>query len=195
MTDICNSQHFDGGPRHYLSIQFPIWGGQLLLSMLVAVNVLHTTLRVEVTGHILGPVHGVLSDEPAPEETTRPRGMRFWEEEVVQLPEVTADEVVRMCVRAPFYKMPRVLDWLGGRLVLPEPFGLRSAWATKPWGNRFMADDALRAVSPVVRAVHNATLQMLDERGVDTSRFATRSIFLSGAAQSATPEKADEYSV
>jgi hypothetical protein len=197
VSDICNTAHFDGGPRHYLSVQFPIWGGQMLLTLMVTVTVLHSTLRVEVTGHTLGPIAGALSDEPEPEVGVHTPGWHFWEEVPVEkpFPKVDVDEVVRMCARAPFFKAPRLLDWMGGRAVLPEPFGLRSAWAGKPWGNRFMADDALRAPAPVIRAVHNATLQMLDQRGVDTSRFATRSLFLSATTQAVAPMKADVYSM
>ncbi|OIV36191.1 hypothetical protein BIV57_17580 [Mangrovactinospora gilvigrisea] len=195
VSDICNRTHFDAGPRHYLSVQFPIWGGQLLLTLMVTVTVLHTTLRVEVTGHVLGPIDGALSDEPEPEPSVRAaNGWRFWEQEDIELPfpKVDADEVVRLCVRAPFFKAPRVLDWLGGKVVFAEPFGLRTAWTGKPWGNRFMADDAVRAVAPVVRAVHNATLQFLDQRGVDTSRFATRSLGLQASTQTVAPAKPDE---
>src|SRR5258708_15116030 len=50
-------------------------------------------------------------------------------------------------------------------LTLPEPFGLRHAWADKPWRHRFMADDALRAATPVLRVrseEHTSELQSPD---------------------------------
>ncbi|MFD0328005.1 hypothetical protein ACFQZC_06605 [Streptacidiphilus monticola] len=66
---------------------------------------------------------------------------------------------MRLAVRAPFTHFEwsvGLLGWLGGTLKLPEPFGLRSAWASKPWNNRFMADDAIRVSVPVLRAAHAA---------------------------------------
>jgi hypothetical protein len=96
-------------------------------------------------------------------------------------------------VRAPFTWVPPLLDFLGGRLKLPEPFGLRHVWADKPWRHRFMADDALRAATPVLRVVHAAAMRVLKENGVDTQRFDTRSLFLSSQVQGAEPMRADVY--
>ena len=56
-----------------------------------------------------------------------------------------------------------------------------------------MADDALRAATPVLRVVHAAAIRVLDENGVDTEKFGTRSSFLSGHVQDASPRKADLY--
>ncbi len=56
-----------------------------------------------------------------------------------------------------------------------------------------MADDALRAATPVLRAVHAAAMRVLDENGVDTERFGNRSMVLSGLVQDASPRKADAY--
>ena len=57
---ICNHQQFGGGNRHYLGVQFTLWDGQLVITMMITVTVLHETLRIEVTGHALArctPVH------------------------------------------------------------------------------------------------------------------------------------------
>ncbi|MGK5549514.1 hypothetical protein ACSNOH_33025, partial [Streptomyces sp. URMC 127] len=88
---------------------------------------------------------------------------------------------------------PPLLEYWGGKLVLPEPFGLRHAWAEKPWRHRFMADDALRATTPVLRVVHEAALRVLKEHGVNTDRFTSRAMSLSGAVQDAKPGAADVY--
>jgi len=101
--------------------------------------------------------------------------------------------VVRLAARAPLTWFPAVLDHLGGTLTLPEPFGLRHTWVDKPWQHRFMADDALRAATPVLRAVHSAAIQVMAENGVDTSHFTNRSLLLSGLVQGAEPKKADAY--
>ena len=111
----------------------------------------------------------------------------------MSLPLVTTDEVVRLAVRAPISWYPPLLNWLGGTIALPEPFGLRHAWADQPWRHRFMADDALRAATPVLRVVHAAAIRVLEENGVDTEKFGTRSAFLSTQVQDPTPKKADVY--
>ncbi|MFD7922742.1 hypothetical protein ACFV3R_26385 [Streptomyces sp. NPDC059740] len=191
---ICNEQQFGAGDRHYLGVQFVEWDGQLVLTMLITVTVLHETLRVEVTGHALGPVHPLFTSGPPDRTKTVPKTVRFWETKTHNLPLVEPSEVVRQTVRAPLTWFPPVLDFLGGKLVLPEPFGLRHAWADKPWRHRFMADDAMRVATPVLRVVHNATLHVLRENGVDTERFEGRSLFLSGQVQDPQPKLADEYS-
>lgn len=96
-------------------------------------------------------------------------------------------------MRAPFTWYPPLLDFIGGKLILPEPFGLRHAWADKPWRHRFMADDALRTATPVLRVVHAAAIKVLEENGVDTEKFGTRSSFLSNLVQAPTPMNADVY--
>ena len=156
---ICNEQQFGSGNRHYLGVQFTLWDGQLVITMLITVTVLHETLRIEVTGHALGPVHSLFTTKPAPKTKTVAKPIKFWETTDRNLPLIDADEVVRLAVRAPLTWYPPLLDYLGGRLVLPEPFGLRHAWADKPWRHRFMADDALRAATPVLRVVHSAAHQ------------------------------------
>ncbi|MFF8954850.1 hypothetical protein [Streptomyces sp. NPDC014894] len=190
---ICNHQQFGSGDRHYLGVQFVLWDGQLVITMMITVTVLHETLRVEVTGHALGPVHGFFTTKSSPKTVTVSKAIRFWETRTRTLPLVETREVVRLMVRAPFTWYPPLLEFLGGKLVLPEPFGLRHAWAEKPWRHRFMADDAMRAATPVLRVAHAAALRVLAENGVDTDRFAGRSMAVSGGVQDAAPKKADLY--
>lgn len=190
---ICNEQQFGSGNRHYLGVQFVLWDGQLVLTLLITVTVLHHTLRIEVTGHALGPVHPMFFSKPSPRTKEVSKSIRFWETKQVSLPLVEANEVVRLAARAPLTWFPPVLDFLGGKLNLPEPFGLRHAWADKPWRHRFMADDALRAATPVLRVVHSAALRVLEENGCDTEKFGARSLVLSGMVQGAEPRKADAY--
>jgi hypothetical protein len=193
IQDICNKQQFGAGDRHYLGVQWTLWEGQLVITMLITVTVLHETLRIEVTGHALGPVHGLFTSKPDAKEKEVAKSLRFWETRKVKLPLVDADEVVRLTARAPLTWYPPLLNWLGGGLTLPEPFGLRHAWADQPWRHRFMADDALRAATPVLRVVHSAAIRVLKDNGVDTEQFGTRSAFLSTQVQDPLPKKADLY--
>ncbi|CAL9400765.1 hypothetical protein SUDANB176_01451 [Streptomyces sp. enrichment culture] len=193
IQDICNKQQFGAGDRHYLGVQWTLWDGQLVITMLITVTVLHETLRIEVTGHALGPVHSLFTSKPAAKEKEVQKSIKFWETRKVKLPLVDTDEVVRLAARAPLTWYPPLLYWLGGKLTLPEPFGLRHAWADQPWRHRFMADDALRAAAPVLRVVHAAAIKVLEENGVDTEKFGARSSFLSTAVQDASPKKADVY--
>ncbi|MFI6939966.1 hypothetical protein ACIBI4_11905 [Streptomyces sp. NPDC050418] len=190
---ICNEQQFSSGDRHYLGVQFRLWDGQLMLTMLITVTVLADTLRIEVTGHALGPVHSLFTTKPKPKTKEVSKTIRFWEVREVTLPLMSTMDVVRIAVRAPFTWYPPLLDYLGGKLVLPEPFGLRHAWADKPWRHRFMADDALRAATPVLRAVHASAIKVLEENDVNTERFGSRSLLLSNLVQDPTPQKADVY--
>ena len=183
IQDICNKQQFGGGDRHYLGVQWTLWDGQLVLTMLITVTVLHETLRIEVTGHALGPVHGLFTSQAGGQGEGGRQAVRFWETRKIKLPLVDADEVVRLAARAPLTWYPPLLNWLGGSLALPEPFGLRHAWADQPWRHRFMADDALRAATPVLRVVHAAAIRVLEENGVDTEKFGTRAWFLSTLVQ------------
>ncbi|UQA96487.1 hypothetical protein [Streptomyces halobius] len=190
---ICNEQQFGAGNRHYLGVQFVLWDGQLVITLMITVTVLHETLRIEVTGHALGPVHSFFTGKPEPKTKEVAKTVRFWETKKVTLPLIETQEVVRLAARAPLTWFPPVLDFLGGKLTLPEPFGLRHVWADKPWRHRFMADDALRAATPVLRTVHAAAMSVLKENGVDTERFDNRSLVLSGVIQGVEPRKADEY--
>ncbi|WP_190413168.1 hypothetical protein [Streptomyces venezuelae] len=190
---ICNDQQFGAGNRHYLGVQFTLWDGNLVLTMMVTVTSLHHTLRIEVTGHALGPVHGLFTTKPKAKTKEVSKSVRFWETKEIQQPLLDTDDVVRLAVRAPLTWYPPVLEFLGGKMVLPEPFGLRHVWAGPLWKNRFMADDAIRMATPVLRAVHSATLKFLDEHNVDTERFTNRSLVLSGGIQDPGPKKADVY--
>lgn len=190
---ICNHQQFGGGDRHYLGVQFILWDGQLVITMMITVTVLYETLRIEVTGHALGPVHSLFTSKPSAKTKTVNKTVRFWETRDITLPLVESSEVVRLALRAPLTWYPPLLDYLGGKIALPEPFGLRHAWAEKPWRHRFMADDAMRAATPVLRAVHSAALRVLEENGVNTERFDNRSMVLSGLVQDPAPRKADLY--
>ncbi|MFJ4835112.1 hypothetical protein ACIP79_35185 [Streptomyces sp. NPDC088747] len=193
IQEICNKQQFGGGDRHYLGVQWTLWDGQLVITMLITVTVLHQTLRIEVTGHALGPVNSLFTSKPEAPSKEVAKAVKFWETRKVSLPLVTTDEVVRLAARAPLTWYPPLLNWLGGSLALPEPFGLRHSWADQPWRHRFMADDALRAAAPVLRVVHSAAIKVLDENGVDTEPFGNRSSFLSTAVQDPMPRKADVY--
>lgn len=185
---ICNHQQFGSGDRHYLGVQFVLWDGQLVITMMITVTVLHETLRIEVTGHALGPVNSLFTSKPSPKTVTVAKTVRFWETTTRNLPLIEPREAVRLAVRAPLTWYPPVLDFLGGKLSLPEPFGLRHVWAEEPWRHRFMADDAMRAATPVLRVAHSAALRVLNENGVDTERFGNRSSFLSGAVQDPSPK-------
>ncbi|MFG2619663.1 hypothetical protein ACGFXC_18825 [Streptomyces sp. NPDC048507] len=193
ITRICNEQQFSAGNRHYLGIQYPLWDGQLVITMLVTVTVLYKTLRVDVTAHALGPVHGLFTTKSKTPAVEVPKSIRFWETVERPLPLVDASEVVRLAVRAPLTWYPPLLEYFGGKLVLPEPFGLRHVWAGSMWRHRFMADDALRTVAPVLRSVHTAAFKVLEENGVDTERFTTRSSIMSGMVQEPAPRRADVY--
>ncbi|MGW2570208.1 hypothetical protein [Streptomyces sp. NPDC001537] len=193
IQDICNKQQFGAGDRHYLGVQWTLWDGQLVITMMITVTVLHETLRIEVTGHALGPVNSLFTSKPEAPTKEVQKSFKPWETRKVTLPLVTTDEVVRLAVRAPISWYPPLLNWLGGTITLPEPFGLRHAWADQPWRHRFMADDALRAATPVLRVVHAAAIRVLEENGVDTEKFGTRSAFLSTQIQDPTPKKADVY--
>lgn len=190
---ICNHQQFGSGNRHYLGVQFTLWDGQLVITMMITVTVLHETLRIEVTGHALGPVHSLFTSKPAAKTITVSKTVKFWETTTRNLPLVDSNEVVRLAVRAPLVWYPAVLDHLGGKLTLPEPFGPRHAWADQPWRHRFMADDAMRAATPVLRVAHNAAMRVLEEHGVDTDNFGNRAGFLSGVVQDPAPRKVDTY--
>ncbi|MGW5371536.1 hypothetical protein ACWER6_05525 [Streptomyces sp. NPDC004009] len=193
IQDICNKQQFGSGDRHYLGVQWTLWDGQLVITMMITVTVLHETLRIEVTGHALGPVNPLFTTKPTAPTKEVAKSLKPWENRTVKLPLVTTDEVVRLTARAPLTWYPPALKWLGGSLALPEPFGLRHAWADQPWRHRFMADDALRAATPVLRVVHSAAIRVLRENGVDTEKFGNRSSVLSGLVQDPTPRKADLY--
>ncbi|GAA1990435.1 hypothetical protein [Kitasatospora viridis] len=194
VVTVANQQDFGkDGLRHYLGTQFVLNKGQLIVSVTVTVTALANTLRVSVAGHTLGPIQGAFTDKPKPKERTEPKPGKFWEERTIQLPLVDNIEVVRQALRAPFLKVPTLLAWLGGTMKLPEPFGLRHAWANPAWGNRFMADDSVRIASPVVSAVLAATIDFLADHDVNVDRFTGRSLIMKSEMQGARPFKSDQY--
>ena len=195
IAEMANRQIVGNQPRHYLGAQFVLWEGQLVVNLLINVTLMAETLRIEITGHALGPMAAMFGKKAKPTEKQVAKMGKFWEERTVHLPVITPDEVVRLTLRAPF-TWPwgqTMLDWLGGTLKVPEPFGLRHAWANKPWTHRFMADDALRVATPVLRAVHKATMQVLEDHDVDIEKFKTRSNMLGAEVQGVRPSKVDEY--
>ncbi|PYC76338.1 hypothetical protein C7C46_22970 [Streptomyces tateyamensis] len=194
VVNLANRQGFgQDGPRHYLGTQFVLNKGRLVVSVLVTVTVLSNTLRVSVNGHTLGPINGIFHDKPKVKERTAAKTGKFWEERTIQLPLVDNLEVVRQALRAPFYRAPGLLNWLGGTMKLPEPFGLRTAWATAPWNSRFMSDDSIRIATPVVSAVLAATIEFLADHDVNTERFANRGLILKSEMQGVRPFKSDQY--
>ena len=192
MAEAANKQRIGAsGPRHYLGAQFVLHEGQLIVTLLIYVSAAGQTLRVSVHGYALGPLAKSFTGGPRSLEVKQPVQGKPWKETTKNLPMVKRTEVVRLAVRAPFTSTPDILSWLGGTLKLPEPFGLRSAWATSPWGNRSYREDAMNASAPVLRAVHQATLEFLAEHDVETDRFKNRSLMLSAEIQSAKPPKDD----
>ncbi|WP_395296931.1 hypothetical protein ACF9IK_28445 [Kitasatospora hibisci] len=191
---IADKQTFSGGPRHYLATQFITHDGKLVLTFTVTVTLLANTLNVTVAAFALGPVNGLFFDKPKDKEKTVAKTVKFWEEQTLKLPLIDNDEVVRQAVRAPFYRAPGLLGWLGGGLGLPEPFGLRHAWAAPPWNTRSMADNALNVSHPVTQAVLKATLEFLAEHDVDAERFfKNRASIIKSEAQGTRPYRVDQY--
>jgi hypothetical protein len=190
---ICNESQFDSGDRHYLGVQWVLWDGELVVTMMITVTVLHHTLRIDVTGHALGPLHKFFREKPKAKKKKVRHPGKPWQTVERPVPLVDAKETVRLAARAPLTWFPKRLDKLGGTLALPEPFGLRHTWAVKPWNHRFMSDDVLRAATPVLRVAHAAAFKVLEENGVDITAFDARSQALSGQVQGVEPKKADEY--
>ncbi|MEU8927161.1 hypothetical protein AB0D10_40645 [Kitasatospora sp. NPDC048545] len=194
VQSIADKQTFSGGPRHYLATQFITHDGKLVLTFTVTVTLLANVLNITVSGYALGPVKGVFFDKPKDKEKSVSKTVKFWEERTVKLPLIDNDEVVRQAVRAPFYRMPGLLGWLGGGLGLPEPFGLRHIWAGRAWDNRSMVDNAMNASVPVLNAVHSATLEFLQEHDLDADRFfKTRTSIIKSEAQSPRPYDVDTF--
>jgi hypothetical protein len=189
---ICNEQQFGKGSRHYLGVQFIGYDGNLVITVFVTVTVLHEILRVEVTAHGLGPVLGLFTDEPDAKEKEIAKNVRFWETRKVKLPLVDADEVVRLAARAPLSWYPPLLEYWGGKITLPEPFGLRHMWAEDFWKNRFMADDAIRAVTPIMHVVQTTVERVLKDHDVDTAKFPLGGL-LSDFVRNLEPWTADKY--
>jgi hypothetical protein len=156
--------------------------------------VLHETLRVEVTAHGLGPVLGLFTAGPPAKAKQVAKSVRFWETRTIKQPLVDADEVVRLAARAPLTWYPPLLEHWGGKISLPEPFGLRHMWAQDFWKNRFMADDAIRAVTPILHVVQTTVERVLRDHDVDTQNFPLGGL-LSDFVRNVEPWSADKYGV
>ena len=196
LTDLANRQNFGrSGARHYLGVQFVLFDGGLVLTLLIRVSALHETLRIEVSGYALGPVAGGFTSKPKQPEKTAPKPGKPWENSTTKKSVVSAQEVVRLAVRAPFTWNDSMLNWLGGTFKLPEPFGLRSTWASTPWGNRNMTDDATQSALAVLRAVHAAAVEVLVDHDVDVERFKNRASLLGMEVQGARPAKPDDFDI
>lgn len=193
IQEIANKQTWGSDPRHRIAVQYVLHKGQLVTTMMVEVVVLHRNLRVSVTGHTLGPIPGYFTGKPKAKEKDVAKTVRFWENRTVTLPLVDDDEVVRQAVRAPFHRIPTLLTWLGGSVKLPEPFSLRSSWAERTWNSRFKADDVIYGATPVVNAVHAATVEFLHDHDINVERFTNRSNVLKSEMQGSRPFRADKY--
>ncbi|CAM5326308.1 hypothetical protein SVIOM342S_07655 [Streptomyces violaceorubidus] len=86
VQEICDKQQFGAGDRHYLGVQWTLWHGELVITMLITVTVLHETLRIEVTGHALGPVYSLFTSKPAAKEKAVQKSVKFWETRDGQAP-------------------------------------------------------------------------------------------------------------
>lgn len=195
VAELANRQMYGDGPRQRLGAQCVLMNGKLVVSLLIEVRLLAHTLQIKVHGHTLGPLAPLFDKKAKPPEKSVPKQFKFWENTTVVGSIMNGQEVVRLSIRAPF-TWPwthTLLDWLGGTLTLPEPFGLRSAWAHPSWTSHFMAEDATVLVAPVLRAVHKASLEVLADHDVDIERFTNRASLLSMEIQGVRPMKADEY--
>ena len=67
---------------------------------MVTVTVLHETLRIEVTGHALGPVHPLFTSKPAPKTEDGRQDGQVLGDQVGQAAAGDANEVVRLAARA-----------------------------------------------------------------------------------------------
>lgn len=135
---ICNHQQFGGGDRHYLGVQFTLWDGQLVITMMITVTVLFETLRIEVTGHALGPVHSLFTSKPAAKKKTVNKTVKFWETRDIALALVESKEVVRLALRAPSPGTRRSWTTSAARSPCRSPSGCgtpgpRSRGATASW--------------------------------------------------------------
>lgn len=153
--------------RHPLGVQFSLQKGMLVVTLLVSVSVVGATLAVKVDAYALGPPLAQMLPPTASHWTQASTITRFRESEVPLI----GDETVRLLARAALVCAPRLLERLGGALPAPEPFGLRQGWSTAPFSQPGMADDALRVVTPVLRAIYDAILEVMESHSVDTAQF------------------------
>ncbi|MCU7821519.1 hypothetical protein [Kitasatospora sp. DSM 101779] len=193
IQQIANRQTIGTDTDTNVAAQLVLHNGQVVATVTVKITVLGRNLRVSVYGHALGPLNGLFTTKPKPKEKNVPKTGKFWEEKTIVLPLIDDDEVVRQAVRAPFHKIPGLLNWLGGSLTLPEPFCLRQAWTDKTWDSRAKSDSVLYSAQPIFNMVQTATIDFLAEHDVDVERFTNRANISRSENQAVRPFKADAY--
>ncbi|MFF4014166.1 hypothetical protein [Streptomyces sp. NPDC001843] len=187
LRSICGVGHVPGDPRHAVCVQQFLHDGQILSTFLVSSVLEGATLHVIVRAYALGPLSAVLNRSPRRVWGQVLRAARHWQTESP----IDDAELVRLLARAPFSLLSaRLLDWLGGRLVLPEPFGLRSAAAQHPFTQGSFADDILRGASPVLRQVHAAVVGFLGEHEMDVAGLTPPDVSFT-ATDGGTPAMSD----
>ncbi|MEV8100405.1 hypothetical protein [Kitasatospora sp. NPDC085879] len=193
IQQIANRQTIGTDTDNNVAAQLVLHNGQVVATVTVKVTVLGRNLRVSVYGHALGPLNGLFTTKPKPKEKNIPKTGKFWEEKTIILPLIDDDEVVRQAVRAPFHRIPGLLNWLGGSLTLPEPFCLRQAWTDKTWDSRAKSDSVLYSAQPIFNMVQTTTIDFLAEHDVDVERFTNRANISRSENQAVRPFKADAY--
>ncbi|WP_052390476.1 hypothetical protein [Streptomyces sp. NRRL B-24484] len=193
IQQIANRQTIGTDTDTNVAAQLVLHNGQVVATVTVKVTVLGRNLRVSVYGHALGPLNGLFTAKPKPKEKSVPKTGKFWEEKTIVLPLIDDDEVVRQAVRAPFHKIPGLLNWLGGSLALPEPFCLRQAWTDRTWDSRAKSDSVLYSAQPIFNMVQTTTVEFLAEHDVDVERFTNRANISRSENQAVRPFKADAY--
>ncbi|MFF2363818.1 hypothetical protein ACFVU0_14030 [Streptomyces sp. NPDC058122] len=152
--------------KSILMAQCPLQHDQSVVTLLIRVAIEGRTLQVTVDGYALGPVSPYLLSPPSSHWSQGAKAGPFHRTE---LP-VDATEVCRLMGRAPFTLLPApFLDLLGGRLVPPEPFSLRSSTAHPPWSRHAFTNEALQTAQTVLRHIHTAITAVLAEHNVDLS--------------------------
>ncbi|MGW6913627.1 hypothetical protein ACWGB8_07395 [Kitasatospora sp. NPDC054939] len=191
---VADKQNFAGtGSWHAIAAQFITHDGKLIITYTIRIALLANTLTISFAAHALGPVNGFFFDKPKDKEKTVQKTGKFWEERTIKLPLIDNDEVVRQAVRAPLRNAPGLLGWLGGGVGLPEPFGLRHAWALPAWETKSMADNAQLAAYPLLSAVQEAAVEFLEEHDLDAERFKLRAGMVRSESQGARPYKVDGF--
>ncbi|GAA5017835.1 hypothetical protein [Kitasatospora paranensis] len=193
IQQIANRQTIGTDTDAYVAAQLVLHNGQVVATVMVKITILGRNLRVSAYGHALGPLNGLFTAKPKPKELKVPKTGKFWEEKTVILPLVDDDEVVRQAVRAPFMRIPGLLNWLGGSLALPEPFCVRQAWTDPTWARRAQADSVLYTAQPLFNVVQQTTIEFLADHDVDVERFTNRSNISRSENQAVRPFKADAY--
>lgn len=193
IQQIANRQTIGTDTDTAVAAQLVLHNGQVVATVTVKITILGRNLRVSAYGYALGPINGLFTGKPKPKEKKVPKTGKFWEERTVVLPLIDDDEVVRQAVRAPFVRIPGLLNWLGGSIGLPEPFCLRQAWTDRTWDRRAMSDSVLYSAQPLFNAVQAATIDFLADHDVDVEKFTNRSNISRSENQAVRPFRADVY--